>query len=59
MTETTEFMAADKIAAANSRVDDAVRRLAQLIGRQMAREAFERRPAKPLRVTRPKGCKRS
>lgn len=56
-TETTPFMAADKFAAANSRVDDGVRRLAQLIGRQMAREAFKRRLAKPLRATSPKCCK--
>jgi hypothetical protein len=51
--ETTEFMAADKIAAVESRVDETVRHLARLIGRQMAREAFDRRPAKPSRRTKP------
>lgn len=52
-TETTEFMAADKIAAVESHVDETVRHLARLIGRQMAREAFESRRAKPSRRIKP------
>jgi hypothetical protein len=52
-TETTEFMAAGKIGAANSRVDDVVRHLARLLDRQMAREAFERGLAKPSHGTKP------
>src|SRR5262249_24438430 len=52
-TKTTEFMAADKIAAAKSRVDEAVRHIARLLGRQMAREAFERERGKPSRPIKP------
>jgi hypothetical protein len=51
--ETTEFVAVAKLAAANSRVDEAVRHLARLLGRQMAREAFEHGRAKPSRRTKP------
>ena len=58
-TETTKLVAAAKIATANTRVDDAVRRLAQLIGRQMAREAYECKPAKSFRPTKPECYKQS
>jgi hypothetical protein len=45
----------DKTAAGNSRIDESVLRLARLIGRQMAREDFERLHGKATRVRRSGG----
>jgi hypothetical protein len=52
------FAPADKVAVRNSRGDESLLRLARLIGRQMAREAFEREQAKPLPSTKPHRCRR-
>jgi hypothetical protein len=59
LTTRAEVIEADKVAAANMRVNDAARRLAQLIGRQLAREQFERETPKSFRPTKPERCRQS
>ncbi|UVO28558.1 hypothetical protein [Bradyrhizobium arachidis] len=49
------FGSADKPAAGKNLVDESVLHLARLIGRQIAREEFERRHGKATRPFRRKG----